>query len=137
MPGSSHVSCTFFVCCLGLLGTTPLSAQEKKDPQSSYEPRSKPGLGQQFLERMVGDWDVTKTFYPRSGSPAVAKGHCRQHMIHDGRFLQSDFTFEQGQTRTTGQGLIGFEADKGVFTSVWTDSRSTRMSLRQGKDKFN
>jgi hypothetical protein len=33
-------------------------------------------------------------------------------------------------------GLIGFEAETGKFTSVWTDSRSTRMSMRQSKEPF-
>jgi hypothetical protein len=112
-------------------------AQDTKDPQSSYEPRSKPGLGQQFLEKMVGDWEVTKTFYPRSGAPAVTKGECRQTMIHGGRFLQSDFIFGEGESKVTGKGLIGYESDRGIFTSVWTDSRATRMSFRQSREKFN
>jgi len=112
-------------------------AQEKKDPQSSFEPRSKPGVGQKFLEQFVGDWDVVKTFYSRSGEPSRTMGTCRQTMIQDGRFLQSDFTFQQGETKTTGQGLIGFEPGPGTFTSVWIDSRQTRMSLRQSKDKFS
>lgn len=123
--------------CFASLGA-PACAQERKDPQSTVEPRSKPGVGQQFLARMVGDWDVTKTFYPRNGGdPAVTKGQCHQHMIHGGRFLESDFTFGQGDGRTTGTGIIGFEPDKGVFTSVWADSRATGISLRQSKDKFN
>lgn len=58
-------------------------------------------------------------------------------MIHDGRFLQSEFTFGNGESKTTGTGIVGFETQTGLFTSVWTDSRSTRMSLRQSKDKFN
>jgi hypothetical protein len=110
---------------------------EKKDPQSTYEPRSKPGAGQKFLEKFVGDWDVVKTFYPRSGDPVRAEGECRQTMMHEGRFLRSEFVFKQGDNKTTGLGIIGFEAESGTFTSVWTDSRSTRMSLRQSKDKFN
>jgi hypothetical protein len=110
---------------------------EKKDPQSSFEPRSRPGAGQKFLERFVGDWDVEKTFYPQSGEPARQKGECKQSMMHDGRFLRSEFVFGQGDSRTTGLGLIGFEAETGAFTSVWTDSRSTRMSLRQSQDKFD
>ena len=110
---------------------------EKKDPQSSFEPRSKPGNGQKFLEKFVGDWIVDKTFYPRSGKPAQSKGECRQSMIHEGRFLQSEFVFGQGETKTTGVGVIGYETDSGKFTSVWTDSRSTRMSFRQSDDKFN
>jgi hypothetical protein len=58
-------------------------------------------------------------------------------MIHEGRFLQSDFTFEQGGTRTTGLGLIGYDTSTGRFTSVWTDSRSTRMSLRASREPFD
>jgi len=124
-----------------LFATFP-AAQEKapsakrKDPQSEYEPRSKPGEGQKFLQKFVGDWEVAKTFHPRSGDPVRQKGECRQTMIHGGRFLQSDFTFH-GDAKTTGTGLIGFEPATGLFTSVWIDSRSTRMSFRQGQEKFD
>jgi hypothetical protein len=111
---------------------------EKKDPQSTVEPRSGPGAGQKFLEKFVGDWDVAKAFYPRGGGePARSKGTCKQAMIHDGRFLQSDFTFGDGAAKTTGLGLIGYDASTGRFTSVWTDSRQTRMSFRQGREKFD
>jgi hypothetical protein len=109
----------------------------QKDPQSTFEPRSAPGAGQKFLEKFVGDWDVVKTFYPRTGDPSSSKGECRQTMVHEGRFLRSEFVFQRGDSKTTGTGLIGFEAESGKFTSVWTDSRSTRMSLRQSEDKFN
>lgn len=111
--------------------------KDKKDPQSQYEPRSAPGVGQKFLEKFAGTWDVAKTFHPRAGEPVKAKGECRQEMIHDGRFLRSEFTFGEGAGKTTGTGLIGFEAATGLFTSVWTDSRSTRMSFRKSKDKFD
>jgi Protein of unknown function (DUF1579) len=125
-----------------LFSTFP-AAQEKrpsakqKDPQSEYEPRSKPGEGQKFLQKFVGDWDVAKTFHPRSGDPVRQKGECRQTMIQGGRFLQSDFTFRHGDEKTTGMGLIGFDPASGLFTSVWIDSRSTRMSFRQGQEKFD
>jgi hypothetical protein len=134
-----------FVRCLALiilvhfagLARADEPAQPKKDPQSTFEPRSAPGAGQKFLEKFVGDWEVAKTFYPRAGEPARMKGECRQTMIHEGRFLRSEFTFQQGDTRTTGLGIIGFETGSGKFTSVWTDSRATRMSLRQSEEKFN
>jgi hypothetical protein len=119
------------------LATASAPGQDKKDPQSTFEPRSKPGAGQKFLEKFVGDWQVLKKFFPQAGNPVETKGTCRQTMINDGRFLQSDFTFSQGETKTTGLGLIGFEPETGLFASVWTDSRQTKMSLRQSKDKFN
>jgi hypothetical protein len=128
----------FLLLAAAALATLDAGAQDRKDPQSSYEPRSRPGEGQKFLQKFVGDWDVVKTFYPRAGgTPFRQKGHCRQTMIHDGRFLQSDFTFQRGDRTSTGKGIIGFETATGIFTSVWTDSRATRMSFRQGKEKFD
>jgi hypothetical protein len=58
-------------------------------------------------------------------------------MIHEGRFLQSDFVFRQGERTTTGLGIIGFEPESGRFTSFWTDSRQTRMSVRQSQDRLD
>jgi hypothetical protein len=125
-----------FVCFL-VSAAEPPAKDKDKDPQSTFEPRSGPGAGQKFLAKFVGDWDVAKSFYPRTGDPVRQKGLCKQTMIHEGRFLQSEFVFGQDDQKTTGLGLIGFEADSGKFTSVWTDSRATRMSLRQSEDKFN
>lgn len=110
---------------------------DKKDPQSAFEPKSKPGEGQKFLERFVGEWHVAKTFHPRIGDPVRQTGECRQAIVHGGRFLQSDFSFESAAGKSTGTGLIGFEPETGKFTSVWVDSRQTRMSLRQSEDKFD
>src|SRR5262249_27032927 len=126
------------VLLFALLGGAQPPAQDKqKDPQSSYEPRSSPGVGQKFLEKFVGDGDVAKTFYPAAGEPARMQGECRQAMVQDGRFLQSDFVFDRGGTKSTGTGIIGYEVKSGKFTSIWINSRSTQMSLRQSRDKFN
>jgi hypothetical protein len=121
-----------------VLVSAPGSAQAPaKDAQASYEPRSRPGEGQKLLQQFVGDWDVAKTFHPRNGEPVRSAGSCRQTMIHDGRFLQSEFVFGEGERKSTGLGVIGFEPESGVFTSFWTDSRQTRMSVRQSRDKFD
>ena len=120
-----------------LTGSSQPPEKKQRDPQSAFEPRSGPGAGQKYLETFVGDWDVEKTFYPRGGDPAKTKGTCRQTMIHDGRFLRSEFVFEQDGKKTTGLGLVGFDPESGQFTTVWTDSRSARMSLRQSLEPFN
>lgn len=117
-------------------GSARSVSASKDDPQARYEPRSEPGVGQAFLAKCVGDFTVRKVFHPRTGDPVVTMGTCRQELMHSGRFLRSDFVFGEGEARTTGQGVIGFETENGKFTSVWTDSRSTRMSLRQSQDPF-
>ncbi|MGH9419922.1 MAG: hypothetical protein ACRD3J_08115, partial [Thermoanaerobaculia bacterium] len=78
-----------------------LTAQETKTPpaakprdqQNAYEPKNPPGAGQVLLAKFAGDWDMVKTFFPATGEPVRTLGECRQRMIQDGRFLQSDFTF--------------------------------------------
>ncbi len=118
----------------GLFLATAGSAQ---DPQAKVEPRSAPGAGQKYLERFVGEWNVAKAVFPRAGEPSRTKGTCRQSMVQGGRFLQSEFTFGEGDRKTTGLGLIGFEPETGLFTSVWIDSRQTRMSHRKSRDRFD
>lgn len=112
-------------------------AQVRKDGASTFEPRSAPGVGQKFLETFAGDWEVSKVFYPRTGDPVRTRGTCRQAMIQGGRFLQSDFTFGEGERKTTGMGIIGFEPESGRFTSFWIDSRQTRMSPRRSRAPFD
>lgn len=108
-----------------------------KDSEASYEPSSSPGSGQQFLEKFVGDWDVEKRFHSRVHGLVTSKGECHQVMINGGQFLKSEFIFYGNGTNSTGVGIIGFEPSTGLFTSVWADSRSTKMSFRQSKAPFN
>ena len=115
----------------------PPTKDDRKDPQAKFEPGSRPGEGQKFLEKFVGDWDVQKKFFRGGGEPSVTKGTCKQEMIHDGRFLRSEFTFDAPGGKSTGTGLIGFEPETGLFTSTWVDSRQTRMSFRQSEAKFD
>jgi hypothetical protein len=114
-------------------------AQDKpKDQESAYDPRSAAGAGQKFLEKFAGDWTVEKIFHPRTGEPIITRGECHQEMIHDGKFLKSEFVFHDASgTNTTGTGLVGFEPATGLFTSVWADSHSAKMSIRQSKEPFN
>ncbi len=134
LPSRFRVLVAFLV--VGLLAAAD-PPPEKKDPQANYEPRSGPGAGQKFLQKFVGDWDVAKTFYPRAGEPARSRGECHQAMINDGRFLESKFVFGEADAKSTGLGLIGFDTRAGTLTSVWTDSRQTRMSIRQSEGTFN
>jgi Protein of unknown function (DUF1579) len=121
--------------CLLVAAAQPPAIQ--KDAQSSYEPNSGPGSGQKYLGKMVGNWDVSKVFYPREGEPVRSSGECRHTMIQDGKFLQSEFVFQQGGRNSTGMGVIGFEPESGRFTSFWVDSRQTRMSARQSREPFD
>jgi hypothetical protein len=105
---------------------------------NQYEPANAPGAGQKLLAQFVGDWDVVKTFFPMNGKPVTTKATCKQYMIQDGKFLQSDFTFFNSDgSKSTGAGVSGFDPKTNRFTTVWYDSRQTRMSIRQSDGTFD
>jgi hypothetical protein len=118
-----------------LLIATAAVAQQT---HNQYEPPNVAGAGQKLLAQFVGDWDVVKTFFPMNGKPIVTKGTCKQYMIQDGKFLQSDFTFINADgTKSTGTGISGFDSKTNRFTTVWYDSRQTTMSIRQSDGTFD
>jgi len=118
-----------------LLITTAAVAQQT---HNQYEPTNATGAGQKLLAQFVGDWDVIKTFFPANGKPIVSEATCKQYMIQDGKFLQSDFTFINADgTKSTGTGISGFDPKANRFTTVWYDSRQTTMSIRQSDGTFD
>lgn len=117
-----------------LIGAAALAQQTQKQ----YEPPNAAGAGQKLLAQFAGEWDVVKTFFPRSGKPIVSKGTCKQYMVQDGKFLQSDFTFFNSDgTKSTGSGISGFDSKSNRFTTVWYDSWQTTMSIRQSDGTFD
>jgi hypothetical protein len=127
-----------FVASASLLSQEAQKPRPAGDAQNAYEPRATPGAGQALLAQFVGDWDVVKTFYPTSGAPVQTKGECQQKMIHDGHFLESDFTFfDRDGKKSTGTGISGFDAKTNRFTTVWYDSHQTSMSIRQSDGTFD
>jgi hypothetical protein len=131
---TAHRSALLLSACLA----AALAVAQDKKTGDPADVKSAPGEGQKFLQKFVGDWDVTKSLYLKEGEePKRSKGEARQKMLHGGRFLFSEFTFDTGETKATGTALLGFDPATGLFTSVWTQSRGTAMSFRQGKEKFD
>src|ERR1043165_270851 len=107
--------------------------------QAADEPPAKPGAGQALLAQMAGKWDVVKTFFPREGAPTRTRGTCTQKMVHDGHFLQSEFTWldDKGKPKSTGTGVSGFDPKTNKFTTFWYDSDQVTMSIRQSDGTFD
>jgi hypothetical protein len=117
-----------------LIAAVVIAQQTHKD----YEPPNAAGAGQKLLAQFAGDWDVVKTFFPANGKPIVTKGTCKQYLVQDGKFLESEFTFVNPDgTKSTGSGISGFDSKTNRFTTVWYDSRQTTMSIRQSDGTFD
>ncbi len=109
-----------------------------QNTHKEYEPPSAAGAGQKLLEQIAGDFDMTKTFFPATGKPTVTKGTVKQFMVQGGKFLESDFTFfDPDGSKSTGVGIIGFDAKTNKFTSFWYDSTKTSFSIRQSDGTFD
>src|SRR6202453_5315357 len=118
-----------------IIATAAVAAAQQTHNQ--YAAPHTPGAGQKLLAQFAGDWDVVKSFFPQDGAPKVTKGTCKQYMIQDGKFLQSDFIFfDSDGTKSTGTGISGFDSKTNRFTTVWYDSRQTTMSVRQSDGTF-
>jgi hypothetical protein len=118
-----------------LLSTSAALAQQT---HKEYEPPSDPGAGQKLLAQFVGDWEMTKTFFPANGKPTVTKGTVKQFMVQGGKFMESDFVFfDPDGSKSTGVGIIGFDAKTNRFTSFWYDSTKTSFSIRQSDGTFD
>jgi hypothetical protein len=127
-------SMTKWITATLLLATAAFAQQT----HNQYEPPNGQGAGQKLLAQFAGDWNVVKTFFPMEGKPRVTKGTCKQYMIQEGKFLQSDFTFiNDDGTKTTGTGISGFDSKTNRFTTVWYDSHQTTMSIRQSDGTFD
>ena len=122
------------------IATTFLIAAAAAGQQShkEYEPPAAAGAGQKLLAQFAGDWEMVKTFFPANGKPTITKGTCKQFMVQDGKFLESDFTFlNEDGTKSTGVGISGFDSKTNRFTTVWYDSEKTTMSIRQSDGTFD
>jgi hypothetical protein len=107
------------------------SVDKKKDPGNL--PLVERGPEHKILENLVGEWDVKVRFYfPDPKKPSESKGIMTRNMILGGNFLQESFTGEFVGQPFAGLSLIGFDANKERFVTIWCDSMSTSMSQTQG-----
>jgi hypothetical protein len=115
-PYNSRAMKTWITATLLIVSAAASAAvAQQVHNQNQYEPPNAPGAGQKLLAQFAGDWDVVKTFFPingnMNGKPIVTKGACKQYMIQDGKFLQSDFTFFNSDgTKSSGTGISGFDS---------------------------
>jgi hypothetical protein len=98
--------------------------------ESASAPRSEdPAPHYQHLKLDEGVWDATVTIVmDPTAPPQVSHGTQTNTLVCEGKWLQQDFksdTFE-------GHGLIGWDAQKGKYVSVWIDTESPSLLTGEG-----
>lgn len=98
------------------------------DPEKVKEMMAltKPGPEHKMLEKMVGTWDQTIKLWMKPGTePAEMKGEAVNKMILGGRFLQSNVVSGEGEMKTEGLSLTGYDRRHKQFTTVAFDTWGT------------
>ena len=107
------------------------SADKEKDPRNFPFVERSPE--HKILESLVGEWDVKVRFYfPDPKKPSESKGIMTRKMILGGNLLQESFAGDFVGQPVVGLSLIGFDANKERFVTIWCDSMSTSMTQTQG-----
>ncbi len=79
-----------------------------------------------MLDKLVacaGIWKGVNTLQdPNTGQPEASPSTAIVSPILDGRFVRLEYTWAHHGTAQAGELLIGYEAEKGVFTCHWVDT---------------
>ena len=71
---------------------------------------SRPGLEQQWLAPLVGNWKMELTSYSPSQAPLSLKGTSDNRWVLGGRFLLSETAAGDGAARVEGMTVFGYDA---------------------------
>ena len=128
------------------MATIPVSAQETKEEKvqvfdgkkiKEMSEKSKTTEMHSKLAEIVGIWDYTITLWATpDAEPDVSEGTVNNEMIYGERFLTSEangrMSLGNHYDPYQGQGIMGYDKDQEVYTSVWIDTLSTGMQTGTG-----
>jgi hypothetical protein len=117
----------FPIILILLFTSTLLNAQEwDQEKMNEMMELAKPGPEHKMLEKMVGTWEQTVKLWMSPGAePAEMKGKAVNKMILGGRFLQSNISSGEGEMKSEGLNLMGYDRRHKQFTTVGFDTWGT------------
>jgi len=131
--------------CLCLAASFAIAADAPKakagkgaamDPAAMQEMMMKaaaPGPQHQWLQKMVGNWDLTVHYQMDPSQPmAEAKSTSVITSLMDGRYIQEESTGEMMGQPFHGMGLTGYDNLTKKFVSTWVDNMGTGIMKSEG-----
>jgi hypothetical protein len=118
-------------CISVTLASSPgLGAGDKKD--KAPPPPPPPGPEQKLLKELAGTFDAAVTLFGDDGKKTKSKGVLKRQMILDGRILHEEYEGTFGGQAFKGLGMIGYDAHKKKYTSVWADNMTNAITTSEG-----
>jgi len=130
---------------LSLLASNPVFSAEKLEAPGEAAlkkivERAAPSetMNINVLLPLSGEWEYTAVLFTEPGvEPQKAFGKITNQMVLGNRFLSStimgNVNVAGHETPVNGQGMIGYDNARESFSSVWTDTLSTGMTIGNGK----
>lgn len=94
---------------------------------------SRPGPAHRLLDNLVGEWDVSLTFWsdPKSAG-ASSIGRSQIAWVLGKRFVQEQFSGTIAGEEYSGVGIMGYDNGSRSFKTVWADSQNTALTTSSG-----
>lgn len=120
--------------------STPAAAGAAANPAEAHQKEmmemmakmAAPGPAHEHLKACVGSWKATVKTFMGGPEPTVSEGTSEMHMTLGDRFLEQSYKGTFMKQPFEGHGLVGYDNQKGVYQSVWTDNMTTSMMVSEG-----
>jgi hypothetical protein len=127
---------------IGIADDTQTSANKAKtkpgtadteEMMKKMEVAGTPGAPHKALDALVGEWNAEAKFWMTPDAPpSECKGTATVRSIHDGRFVQEEFSGDFMGQPFKGLGITGYDNMKKKYVSTWTDNMSTAIMTTEG-----
>jgi hypothetical protein len=101
--------------------------------QPAWTKFTTPGESHKKLKEMEGKWTYTLSWWATPGAkPETSKGTSKSTLILGGRFLQQTAKGKVMGQDFEGMGLLGYDAFKEEYQSIWADNMATSIMWSTG-----
>ena len=91
-----------------------------------------PGKEHETLKKLAGNWKCEVTMSMMPGATQTSQGTNKSEIILADRYLKSEFQGEMMGMPFKGNGLMGFDAMKKKYVSLWIDEMTTGFMTSEG-----
>ena len=109
------------------------SYSQNDDNMKKWQDYMTPGMEQQQLAKMNGDWVFTAKFWmDPNGQPQTSEGTAKCEMLLGGRYMQMTVAGKMMGMDFNGIGVTGFDNGKKIWVSSWIDNFGTGLMYMEG-----
>ena len=99
----------------------------------AYMKAGEPGVAHELIAMMQGNFKATNRMWlSPDAEPMESTATSSNTIIMGGRFLETDYAGDIMGMPFTGKGLMGYDNNRKLFTSMWIDSMTTGISTSMG-----